>query len=335
MRLLPGLLLAALYAAQTTAACLLFEHFNSNIIIPYIVIVGLGTWFFGRPAGLLLIIFSYIPAFVLFQLYADEYAYPNDRLTGTLIMLTAVAIVDRLRSNTEGIRELQQQLEAMVTDREQELFWLTDELLNYSEKRRTETGQRLHDGIGQQLTGIQLLCSSLDENLTGPDTEESSAAAALAAKAARVHHQVRRIARALFPVRIAHVGLRAALDEMIACLADLHSKSITLTELRGCSNLPEALSLQLYRICQESCTYLLEQAKAETIRITLNTCGTAFILRIEHDGEPTEPGGLSIFNLIRYRIRNVQGEIRFTASPRTGLPVYSFCIPIPAGRLPL
>ncbi len=328
-----ALLLTALYVLQTAAVFLLFDHMNSNVIIPYIPIIGLGTWIYGRRIGLLLIILSHIPSYLCFQLHADTYAYPIDRLAGTLIMLSAVVVIDRLRRQAAQIKALHQNLEDRVSIRGRELSWLTDELLQYSEKRRSEMGQRLHDGIGQQLTGIQLLCASLEEHLSAADAEESVFAKVLSKRAGLIHHQVRRIARSLFPVRIVHVGLRAALDEMTACLSELYAKSITVTELRELQHLPEALSLQIYRIFQESCTYLLELGQADALYLTLDTTRALYILGIEHDGKLSAPPENTLFRLIQYRLKKTEGEVRFTVSPRTGNPVFYFQIPKPADGL--
>ncbi|WP_372797860.1 sensor histidine kinase [Pontiella sp.] len=320
-------LLLLLYAVSTVFAFVMFDELNVNVFFPLIILVGLGTWMLGRTAGFLLILLSVFPFYMAYQVYADQYTYYTNRLTGALLMMLSVTLVDRLKENLSGIRALHGELEQMVADRDAELSLLSDELLAAAEKNRTHTGQRLHDGIGQQLTGIRLLCSSLQLQLESEQSEAGSLARALTKRSTLVHNRIRRIARSLFPVRMAQVGLVPALNEMAACLRELHRKPISIRQLADFPNISEPQALHLYRICQESCTCLIQQGRAENIRLTLNKTHSHYLVGIEHDGILTEDDALNMFQLIQYRIKKIQGEIRFSTASGSGRPLLYFRIP--------
>lgn len=305
----------------------MFEQFNSNVIIPYVLLVGLGTWIYGRTTGHLLILVSLLAACTIFQLYADHYTYYIDRSTGLLIMLISVEVVSQLKSNMNGIRELHMTLEHMVQTREEELSRLSDELLLQAERKRSATGQQLHDGIGQQLTGIKLLSASLEYQLANESHTHTALAAALTNRATLIHENIRHIARALFPIRMVHAGVVPALNEMISCLEAQYNAPVSLREGTEIDGISEPFALQLYRICQESCTVLLKHGKVSFIRISLNSKPSHLIMSIEHDGSIDFQGTPSGFDLIHYRIKNIRGELIHTSSPSSGHPVLRFKIP--------
>jgi len=334
MKSLNGILLLVLFLAHSAFAFLMFDEFNSNVIIPFILLVGLGTWIGGRTVGLMLTLISIISSCIIFQFNADRYTYYIDRVTGLLIMMICIETLNRLKSNINGIRELNMTLEHMVNNREKELSRLSNELLQKAERRRSETGQQLHDGIGQQLTGIKLLCASLEQQLSNEPHSHTALAAALTNRVTLVHENIRHIARALFPIRMAQVGLVPALNEMISCLSDQYNKQICLSKADEIHDVLEPFALQLYRICQESCTFLLKHGKANIIRISLNSRPCHLIMNIEHDGSLEVLTHQNGFELIQYRIQNIRGEFTHTSSPSSGCPVLRFKIPKSIQGLP-
>lgn len=307
----------------------MFEDWNSNVLILSIPLLAIGAWLFGSTRGLFIIIYVESISFAISQFYADEYAYFSDRATGMLIALLVVYLFSRLRINFDGTREISQQLDARVTQRDFELSTLTEQLLRSSENRRVNRGQELHDGIGQQLTGVQLLCSSLTTQLKNEASHEASTANALMEATHRAHNHIRQISRALFPVRIAQVGLVSALIELAACINEIRMLNIQVKELSDVSGIPESIALQLYRICQECINYLINHANADQLDVTVNTSAHHFVLGVAHNGSPqamTQKD--SLFGLIQYRLKQINGT-QAESKTLQGLSIIYFKVPKP------
>ncbi|QBG47290.1 hypothetical protein EGM51_07780 [Verrucomicrobia bacterium S94] len=309
----------------------MYPVLNVNVAIPSFALVAITSWILGTKAGLISTLLSMIyHAYLLSFLFSDQFLCYQTKLTSPLLYILISFTAGYLRRNHDGIRELNRELDSLVRKRDRELTRLTDELLENAENRRRILGQELHDGIGQQLTGIKLLCSSLELQLKQDPATPAGLAHQLSEKASNAHDDIRMIARTLFPVRIAYVGLYAAIDEMISCYAELHRKYMRVIDRSEMHGLSEPLALQLYRICQECCTFLLEYSNANTIIITLRSGKDRYIVRIEHDGQvDIKDETRSIYNLIRYRADRIKGSLRTAEKDISTRSVIYFETPIP------
>lgn len=286
----------------------MFEEWNSNVLIPSIPLLAIGAWLFGSTIGLFLFLYIASISFALSQFFADSYTYYVDRAMGIPISLLVVYIFSRLRMNYDGLRETTQRLDERVAERDSELSMLTEQLLNSSEIRRVNRGQELHDGIGQQLTGIQLLNASLATQLEQEENSEKAVATKLMMETCRAHDHIRQIARALFPVKIAQVGLVSALTELAACISEIRLTKILVKELSDVSDIPEPTALQLYRICQESIDYLTTHADADRLEVSLSMTKNHFTLGIAHNGSSLKKAEEdSLAGLIQYRLKQIKG----------------------------
>ncbi|QBG47289.1 hypothetical protein EGM51_07775 [Verrucomicrobia bacterium S94] len=315
MRSLTTIAFWTLFAGQCIFSFTMFEQWNSNVLIPFMIFIAAATLLFGKNQALLFYLLIFLILIGIYETHADSVVYYEDKASGTGIALLIIFSVSYLKEKVDGIRELNRELDSLVRKRDRELTRLTDELLENAENRRRILGQELHDGIGQQLTGIKLLCSSLELQLKQESTTPAGLAHQLSEKASNAHDDIRMIARTLFPVRIAHVGLYAAIDEMIACYSELHRKYMRVIECSDMRRMTEPLALQLYRMCQECCTFLLEHSNANSIIITLRTENGCYVVEIEHDGQVNiKDETRSIYNLIRYRADRIKGSLRTTVN---------------------
>ena len=305
----------------------MFHSWNSSVLIPSIPLLAIGAWLFGSTSGLFIFFYIECISFALNQYFADTYTYFADRTTGLLIALLVIYLFSRLRMNYEGIQRTTQQLDKRVSERDTELSTLTTQLLSSTEKQRVRRGQELHDSVGQQLTGIQLLCSSLLTHLEREGNKEVPTANTLMTETHRAHNHIRSIARALFPVRIAEVGLIASLIELADCINEIRNATVQVIELADISDMQESTALQLYRICQESINYLITHPNADQLNISLNTSENNYVLGIAHNGSSlAKTVKVSQFGLIQYRLKQIEGTQKESSTVK-GLYVIYFEIP--------
>ncbi|HTU64768.1 MAG TPA: PAS domain S-box protein [Steroidobacteraceae bacterium] len=215
-----------------------------------------------------------------------------------------------------------------------ERYWLTmlqdatarrqleREVLEVSNREQQRIGNDLHDGLGQELTGIALLLRGLENRA---EREAPSLSAAIEEVALLVNDAIfttRALARGLSPVTFDRGGLAFALEELarrlsamfhidVRCEAD-HSLDRGLTSTNA---------LHLYRIAQEAVTNAAQHGHADRVSISLALEGDRGLLRIEDNGSGFTPAlhqskGLGL-RIMHYRTQMMAGSLRIeTARPR-------------------
>ncbi|MDF7805950.1 histidine kinase [Pontiellaceae bacterium B12219] len=327
MKKLEIILYPLLCVIYVTCCFYFFPELNSNVAIPSLPLLALGVWLFGTTTGLLLALFFSFITFLLSQIHGDEYIYYMDRATGPLLFFTIIFLFGELRKNYHGIRALNRELDKRIRERETELQVLTDQLIDDAETRRMIQGQELHDGIGQQLTGIQLLTSSLAHQLELEKHSLSQFCTSLMNSCNTVHNQIREIARTLFPIRIAQVGLAAALDELAECLSKIRPAQVIFKDLSSPSVLPENESLQLFRVCQESCINFIDLCKADQLEICIRRPSLRdYSVEIIHNGSASANHPHALTDLIQYRLKQVGGSQKVSATI-DNRPMITFTVP--------
>jgi signal transduction histidine kinase len=142
----------------------------------------------------------------------------------------------------------------------------------------------LHDALGQQLTGLGMLASSLNQRLKASDTESAHTAQQIASAAQEALERVRQLSRGLFPADIDGAGFVEALRQLASATESLHKIPCAL-ECETAIAIPNSrLATQLYRIAQEAVTNALRHAEAEHITIRLRAEGGNTTLMVVDDG---------------------------------------------------
>ena len=313
MRLAIPIVFAALVVGTVVFGLMMFPKLHENVEIPIIPLIGLASWLFGRRIGLILIFpvifYSYILSSVL---YTEMSVYYEGMGIGTIILVITSVLIGSMRENYDALRITNSILDERVAQRNAELSHLITRLLNESEATRLRHGQILHDGIGQQLTGIQLYCSSLAEQMTGHSDPIASLAVSIRTKAETAHHMIRKTARLLFPIRIHDTGLVPAINELASSLNALNHLSVDVTTRGDYAHVSDTLLLALYRICHESALCAATALGADTIHLVIDSKNNAYTISLQHNGMPWSKLKDNMEQrLILYRLDVLGGLISF------------------------
>lgn len=209
---------------------------------------------------------------------------------------------------------------------------LTQQLFSLQESERRHLARELHDELGQWLTAIQAeagaICSSSGAKR---EPEIRANAQAIGKSAAEVQSVIRRILRRLRPTLLDELGLTDSLQELAIQWRQHHPKIVCDLELNGnLGELPEALSITLYRIVQEALTNIANHAQARHVKVWLRRDPEHMLLTVQDDGKGMDPSlplkGLGILGM-RERVIASGGEFMSHSAPGQGV-----CIEI---RLPL
>lgn len=198
------------------------------------------------------------------------------------------------------------------------------EIADIAIREQRNIGRELHDGLGQQLAGLEMIARNLHRRLDLREDEETPAAARLMRGLEEAKNQLRMLARGLVPVELDAEGLMSA-------LADL-AEGVEQAGVRCTFHCQETVYVRdasrathLFRIAQEAVNNAIRHGNPTRIEIRLRREDSRLLLEIEDDGsglapDSTEPEGLGIRSM-NFRARLIQGRLEFRNSPQGGLLV--------------
>lgn len=202
---------------------------------------------------------------------------------------------------------------------------LEQELLDLSEREQRRFGHDLHDGLGQRLTGLEMLSHALAE-------EVRNHAPALASLAQKLNHELREtvtqarlISHSLAPVQLHGEGLMRGLTELAASTNRIPGVSCEFVSGRSVPVHDVTVATHLYRIAQEAVNNALKHGSAKRIEITLTEGSEGLELTVQNDGRGIPAGGGDKrgmgLNVMRYRAESIGATLTIESGKRNGVRV--------------
>jgi len=193
------------------------------------------------------------------------------------------------------------------------------EILEIPINEQRRIGQELHDGLGQQLTGLGMLATSLLNKASKPDYE---LAAQLARGLQEAVSQVRALSRGLVPSDIDAGDLIHALEVLVDNLRRQTGLDITLEVRERLGILDNNCTMHLYRVAQEAINNAIKHAGASHIQVIIGHDGNRGMLEIRDDGSgfaaaQENNGGLGL-RLMKYRCGLIDAELNVESAPAEG-----------------
>jgi len=187
------------------------------------------------------------------------------------------------------------------------------EVLEIASRERHRLSGEVHEGIGQDLTGIALMLKSLS---TAVDTDSGSVRSALGSIVTEVNRtvgSVRALARGLSPLAVVQGSLVSALRSLAADVEDRQHIPVRLrcesTSLEGTS-----AAEHLYYIAHEAVSRAVRRRQCTRVDLELRNTSTATILSVTDDalgGSVDEEAADELPNrLMGYRARLIGGTLR-------------------------
>ena len=220
-------------------------------------------------------------------------------------------------------------------------------LLDFTERRRLEQAvleaasherehlaMDLHDGLGQELTGLALMLAALAGRfaLSG-DRQSVNELKRLSAIASHCIDTARTIAHGMAPIALQAGSLASALRALAESSAALFEVkfSLDLTNVTE-QNVAAGVADPAYRIAQEAITNAVKHGKATRITIGAAVLEGELTLTILDDGAGFHPGttpsGMGI-EMMRYRARALGGQLQITNGVNGGTEVRLECPSLP------
>jgi signal transduction histidine kinase len=209
---------------------------------------------------------------------------------------------------------------------------LEQEIIEVGEQERQRIGRDLHDGLGQELTGISLSLQVLAQGLQREGSPAARAAERLRALVQDSIQETRRIARALAPTYLADEGLCGALQSLSKEISENTGVRCSVQCSGEADVRDPELVVQLFRIAQEAVTNALRHSGADEIEIRCGRDGIAGWFAVRDNGAgPRAPleriEGLGIRSM-RYRAHVIGGALTVGPGPERGTEVRcSYALP--------
>jgi PAS domain S-box-containing protein len=183
---------------------------------------------------------------------------------------------------------------------------LEQEILDISGRERQSIGRDLHDGLGQELTGVALMLRGLAGRVQQHYPEAVESVNEIVGLVNQSIENARSLARGLLPVRTETGGLSFALRELASRSRDLYGLEVTFrAEVWPALTLDETDASHLYRIAQEALTNSARHGHATLVEIFLLVTRCTFLLCITDNGEgfrepPSPYTGMGL-KIMKYR----------------------------------
>ena len=214
-----------------------------------------------------------------------------------------------------------------------EQFTLEQEILNAVAREQANLAHDLHDGLGQQLTGIGLFLRSLGNQVVrdwparAPDFEQ------IDAMVSKSIDGLRRLASGMSPIALERTALADALTALSAEAGKLYGLRVVL-EIDPLPHTPiEAdVATQLYRIAQEATCNVARHARATVLEISAQFADSMLSLIIADDGiglaDSSRPGdrtaGLGL-RIMRFRAERIGGAFQIAPRAPKGTEIRVSC----------
>lgn len=200
---------------------------------------------------------------------------------------------------------------------------LESKVLEIGELERRRIGSDLHDGLGQQLTAIELLCAGLKADAGRTHPEFSRRLDQMGKMLREAIAQTRFLARGLVPVSDEPDALQAGLAELAEQVNSLGSLKCRL-DCPSPVAIPNRVAAgHLYRIAQEAVNNAMKHSSASQVTIRLAETDTGVELRIWDDGKGisgSKGRGLGL-EVMKHRAAVIGAELTVTSKRGQGVTV--------------
>jgi len=231
----------------------------------------------------------------------------------------------------EGIgRDVTEQvaIEHRLRDSEAHMRRLAANLELAREQERANVSRELHDELGQTLTAVKIELARVARELLkqGIGHESLDRLQSIIGGVDLATETVRRLAAALRPPALDHLGLVAAIELEAAAVSRRTGLRCRVVGNRRADNLNPQQATALFRIVQEALTNVVRHASASAVSIWINGSTRATSLKIQDNGvgmtngQQNGAGGIGLLGM-RERTEQIAGTLTITSRPGRGTAI--------------
>lgn len=199
---------------------------------------------------------------------------------------------------------------------------LERELLDLSDREQRRIGRDLHDGLGQQLTAMELCAHGLLDEIKTAAPSTVKSLKELARQLRQAVTQTRQLSHGLSPVSLEADGLMNALRELVESTRTLARIDCEFTCDPVALVADAHIATHLYRIAQEAVNNALKHSQARGIHVSLEDTGELLTLTVRDNGRgaakaSAQGTGMGL-RVMKYRADLIGAKLDVDSAPRRG-----------------
>ena len=199
------------------------------------------------------------------------------------------------------------------------------------EQERKSISRELHDEVGQTLNALLVDAGNLQKRIPASDTQSQELLISIRRLADTSVNEIRDIALLLRPSMLDDLGLTAAIQWQAREVSRRTGLAVKVSSEAVSDDLPEGLSICLYRIAQEALQNVTRHAQAKMVHIELTQKPDRLVLSVKDDGigfDAENVRGLGAVGM-EERLRQMGGALRIRSQPGKGTTLLAE-VPIPS-----
>jgi PAS domain S-box-containing protein len=224
----------------------------------------------------------------------------------------------RVQERTSELTAANAGLRAAIAERKR----LENELLEIAENERRRIGFDLHDDIGQKLMAVSLLLKALETNLTNKHVSEAQDTRKVQRLIGQIVNHTHDLAHCFSNLDVEGSDLGAQLKKLVTNVRKTFDINCRLRLTESLPLLPPDITLQLFKIAQESVSNAIKHGKATTVSLALTLEGGELCLQIRNDGVPfpvdREPNNRMGLRIMNFRAHTIGGKLEIRPHGNAG-----------------
>ncbi len=211
-----------------------------------------------------------------------------------------------------------------ITERKE----LQKRLMESSEREQKRLGEELHDGLCQDLKGLEMEATLLEDMIaeSGADPSARQLASSVGSQANAATKKAYAVARGMLPIELDAESFGSSLEELARGFREQTDALLTCTIDHILVPENELQAHHLYRIAQEALSNAIHHAQAHSIELSWQQQKQYAVLAIHDNGigiEPENPaksGGLGL-TIMNSRAQSIGGTLTIQGGPGKGTEI--------------
>lgn len=198
---------------------------------------------------------------------------------------------------------------------------LSSRLINAQEEERRRVARELHDDLNQRMAILSIELERLGK--TKKPEILNRRLQSVQAKAEEISADIHQLSYKLHPSKLDHLGLAAAVKGLCQEISSKGELQVEFEQKGFPANLPEEVTLCVYRIAQEALRNCVKHSGAQTGVVRLQNTGEEIHLTVADTGRGFDVDSHAMkkglgFTSMQDRLRIVGGTMQIRANPRFG-----------------
>lgn len=264
-----------------------------------------------------------IPSGDEFEFLADEFSKMAAKLSRYHDSLDQ-KVQERTRELLDANHELRKA--------EEQVHFLSQELLEVQENERRQIALDLHDNVAQELSSLKVVSQAILADVDRGGVVAPEVISEWGRLLDRCIKTVRELSYNLRPPGLEQIGLASAIADLCRDFSKRTGLAVNFTKA-GVDNLqPEFhFAINVYRLVQEALNNIRNHAEADRIEIKLISSHPNLLLRIEDNGRGFDLDEIYLkarkdrrFGLLgmRERVRMMSGSLKIKSDPGLGTKIF-------------